>query len=121
MEKSIYEPLVGRYVQVNYDYTNSNCIVGKLTQTNERFLQLQPSFHVSTNVTDKIKESNEEKRTLFNSKKVTLEKVLTREVTPNLEEIRKRFQRNVMTIVDASKVTSVSDITKIFKDEWNLI
>ncbi|MEK6897314.1 MAG: hypothetical protein AABW93_02170 [Nanoarchaeota archaeon] len=101
-EKSIYEPLVKRYVQV--EYCNGTCIVfGKLIQANERFLKLQPSFHIP------LKQRSID------------DKVATADLKEDLEELTKRFNRNALTIVDASKVDIVADVTTVFRDEWKLI
>lgn len=97
-ETSIYESFVGLYVQVVYSNSNDN-VFGKLVQADERFLKLQPSFHMPR-------------------KKNSIDERIS---SIDLEELKKRFDRNVPMILDASKVCGVSDITKIFKDEWKLI
>ncbi len=95
--KSIYEHFVGSYVQV--DYYNGNVAYGKLVQANKRFLKLQPSFHVP------LKKDSIDQR--VNS--------------IDLEELKKRFDRNAPMILDASGVCGVSDITSVLRDEWKLI
>ena len=110
MEKSIYKPLVGKYVQVDGNYGD---FYGKLIQANERFLQLQPCLHIPF-----IKNTITREKTDV-SHKETEEVSVKSEV--DLEELTKRWNRNALSIIDTRKVGGVTDITTIFRDEWKLI
>ena len=96
-EKSIYKTFVGSYVQV--EYHNGDAALGKLVQANKRFLKLQPSFHLPL-------------------KKDSIDQRVS---SIDLEELKKRFDRNAPMILNASGVCGVSDITSVFRDDLKLI
>ena len=111
--KSIYESLVGKCVQVEYR-EDTDTVFGKLTQANQRLLELQPSFHISSYRTETRRKDSVIKEGESLS-------AIEKEMHVDLEQIAKRFKRNCRMVIDASTVRTVTDITTIFKDEWKLI